>query len=567
MMLTLPLTRSQTDKIHWGNLTGGALAMAVCHAAESHDGALLLVVPDTPSAFKLEAELEFFKQPADWPVMVFPDWETLPYDSFSPHQDIISQRLLTLHQMLAMHRGVVIVPVNTLMLRLAPKSFLGMNTLVIDQSQTIELQNLRDQLAAAGYRNVEQVMEHGEFSVRGSIVDLYPMGSKHPYRLDFFDDEVDSIRLFDPETQRSSERIKKIRLLPAHEFPTDKSAIDRFRKNYREAFPNAGHEKESVYQQVSKNILPAGIEYYLPLFFDETATLFDFLPDDTLLVTTGDLEDGAKRYWQDIERRYEDRRYDKLRPLLEPKGLFMPVEELFGLFKHLPRVNLHTAKVRARAGYTNLTSAPLPELAVNHQEKDPFAGLKALVVKQKRAKGKVLFSVESQGRRETLLELLAKASLTPSPYDHIPAFIEGDRDLGVVIGAADAGFILKSELGSLALVTETELLGNKVTQRRRRKHQQETSSEAIFRNLAELSIGQPVVHIEHGIGRYQGLQTIDAGGMATEFLTLVYANDAKLYVPVSALHLISRYSGGDGDKAPLHKLGSDAWEKSQTQSP
>ena len=426
------------------------------------------------------------------------------------------------------------------------------------------MEDLRQQLGGAGYRAVDQVMEHGEFSIRGSIIDLYPMGSKHPYRLDFFDDEVDSIRVFDPETQRSSDQIDKINLLPAHEFPTDKSAIERFRSNYRSAFPDARNEKESVYGQVSKGIFPAGIEYYLPLFFDETATLFDYLPQNTLLLTTGDLEDGATRFWGDIERRHEDRRYDKLRPILEPKDLFTPVDELFGLFKQLPKVHLTQAKLRSKAGVTNLGCAELPQIAVNHQDKeDPYAGLKALLVKQKRAKGKVLFSVESEGRRETLLELLAKAGLNPPAYKDLPDFVAGNTDLGVVIGAADAGFILKSEMLSLAFVTETELLGNRVTQRRRRKHQQETSAEAIFRNLAELSIGQPVVHIEHGVGRYQGLQTLEAGGMETEFLTLVYANEAKLYVPVASLHLISRYSGGEGENAPLHKLGSDAWEKAK----
>lgn len=561
--LNLPLVQSKTDKIHWGNLTGSALSMAICHAAEQHDGAVLMIVPDTPTALKLEAELEFFKKPHDYDVLVFPDWETLPYDTFSPHQDIISQRLLTLHQLLTFTRGIVIVPVNTLMLRLAPKSFLGLNTLIIDKAQTINLTDLRRQLDETGYRAVDQVMEHGEFSVRGSIVDLYPMGSKHPFRLDFFDDEVDSIRLFDPETQRSGDHIDKIRLLPAHEFPTDKAAIERFRGGYREKF-NVRNEKESVYQQVSKNILPAGIEYYLPLFFEQTSTLFEFLPENTLLVTTGELEDAAKRYWNDIERRYEDRRYDPMRPLLEPKELFMPVDELFGGIKQFAQVKLHVAKVRTKAGYTNLKANPLPEIAVDHQNKQPLQALLDLVVKLKRTKGKIVFSVESEGRRETLLELLAKANLSPTSFSHLKDFVQGDSDLGVVIGSAEAGFVYKTDEHHYAFITENELLGSRVTQRRRRKHEVETSSEAIFRNLAELSIGQPVVHIEHGVGRYQGLQTLEAGGMTSEFLTLLYANDAKLYVPVSSLHLISRYSGGgDSEKVPLHKLGSDAWEKAK----
>lgn len=561
-LLNLPLTQSPTDKIHWGNLTGSAMAMAICHAAQNHQGAILLVVPDTPTAFKLELDLEFFKRPDDYDVLVFPDWETLPYDSFSPHQDIISQRLLTLHQLLTLEKGIIIVPVNTLMLRLAPKSFLRLNSLVIDQSQQLNLHQLRQQLDLSGYRAVEQVMEHGEFSVRGSILDLYPMGSNSPYRLDFFDDEVDSIRKFDPETQRSDKRIDKIRLLPAHEFSTDKTSIELFRKNYRDMF-KVIPDKGSIYQQVSKNVLPSGIEYYLPLFFDQTSDLFEFLPDNTLLMTTGDIEQSAKRYWSDIERRYEDRRYDQVRPLLEPKALFLPVEELFSQFKTLPKIQLHLAKMRKKAGVSNLDTLPVGDIAVNHQVKQPLGELLGFIVSQKKKRGRVLFSVESEGRRETLLELLQKVNLVPTPFPDLLSFINGSADLGVVIGAAESSFILKTDDHLLSFITETELLGNRVTQRRRRKHQQATSAESIFRNLAELSLGQPVVHIDHGIGRYQGLQTIDAGGMETEFLTLEYANEAKLYVPVASLHLISRYSGGESDKAPLHKLGSDAWDKAK----
>lgn len=562
MVLNLPHIQTLSDKIHWANLIGSANAMTVCHGANEHNGAILLVVPDTPSALKLEAELEFFKKPHDYDVLVFPDWETLPYDTFSPHQDIISQRLLTLHQLLSLHKGIVIVPVNTLMLRTAPKSYLHLNSLVIDQNQNINLSDLQSQLGEAGYRNVAQVMEHGEFSVRGSIIDLYPMGSKSPYRLDFFDDEVDSIRIFDPETQRSSEKISNIRLLPAHEFPTNDEAIERFRRQYRDSFA-VRNEKESIYQQVSKGILPSGIEYYLPLFFEQTGTLIDYLPAGTLLMTMGDIEHGAEQFWQDVNRRYEDRRHDQMRPLVEPKQLFLPIDELFGLFKNLPRVSLHQAKLRSKAGVTNLTASTMADITVNHQQKDPLGALKAYIVKQKRRKGRTLFSVESEGRRETLLELIGQIELNPDSFTDIDSFVASNKDIGIVISAAENSFEIKTDTFQFAFITETELLGNRVTQRRRRKHEKETSSEAIFRNLAELSEGQPVVHIEHGIGRYLGLQTIDAGGMETEFLTLMYANDAKLYVPVASLHLISRYSGGDSEKAPLHKLGSDAWEKAK----
>ncbi|MEC8226344.1 MAG: transcription-repair coupling factor, partial [Pseudomonadota bacterium] len=325
----LPWVKSEKDKIQWGQLTGSGLSIAIAEGVKQHNELVVIVTPDTPSALRLETELEFLLP--ENPVMVFPDWETLPYDHFSPHQDIISARLATLNTLKKEQQSVLIVPVSTLMLRTAPASFIYGSTLNFKVGDTLDTHTLRENLEQAGYLHVQQVMEHGEYAIRGSIVDLYPMGSPHPFRLDFFDDELDSIRLFDVESQRSDEKVDKIELLPAHEFPTNDADIERFRINYREQF-GASSEQDSIYMQVTKGTWPAGIEYYMPLFFDELATIFDYLPSNTTFMHFGDIEHAADQFWHDVNVRYENRRVDPLRPLLEPIQLYQSVNELFGEF-------------------------------------------------------------------------------------------------------------------------------------------------------------------------------------------------------------------------------------------
>ncbi|WP_199611725.1 transcription-repair coupling factor [Flocculibacter collagenilyticus] len=565
-LLNLPFVKNNKDKIHWGNLVGSALSLAVSEAVDKAAGPTLLVVPDTPTALKIEQELAFFKQPNDYDVFVFPDWETLPYDSFSPHQDIISQRLQTLYNLPKLKSGVVIVPISTVIQRIAPKAYINANSLVVKNGDKFDPFQLRNDLESAGYHSVDQVMEHGEYSLRGSIFDIFPMGSTTPIRLDLFDDEVDSIRIFDIETQRSGNKLDKVELLPGSEFPTDEDAIERFRTKYRELF-KLSNEKESIYQQVSKGNMPAGIEYYLPLFFDNVATIFDYLPNNTLLLTLGDLEGATDQAWKDISFRYEDRRYDVTRPLLEPTSIFLPKEELFSHFKTYPRITLSIAELTKAAGRTNIDAATIPDIAINNQSKTPYKSLQDFIVSIKEQRGRVLFSVESAGRRETVSELLAKADIRPQEFQHLSAFLDAQTSVGLVVGTAENSVIFNPHHKTqppVVLITETELLGHRVSQRRRRrKHEKETSADAIVRNLAELKVGQPIVHIDHGVGRYLGLETIDAGGTQTEFLSIQYANDAKLFVPVSSLELISRYSGGEQESAPLHKLGSDAWEKAK----
>jgi transcription-repair coupling factor (superfamily II helicase) len=573
------------DKKVWQNLVGSSATLAIYKAAKDANRPILLVVHDTPSALRIEQELLSLTTSDELSICLFPDWETLPYDIFSPHQDIISQRLATLYQLSKMDKGIVIVPVSTLVQRLAPKQYLDNNSLFIQRGQIKDLHQLRQELEASGYRCVEQVMEHGEFSARGAILDLFPMGSNTPFRLDFFDNEIEDIRLFDPDNQRSSDKVDKIDLLPAHEFPTDQAGINLFRQQYRDIFTST-IEKESIYHQVSNGILPAGIEYYLPLFFNKTNSLFDYLGENTLVVVSGDIDKSLAQYWLDIEYRYDERRYNPLRPLLNPTSLFLNSEELYSALKPFDRVTIKATSAeiqpllntpqsisseqvlasQSSKGLISYNVTSLPLLTINHQLKQPFDHLNVFL-NDNNSPQKILFVAESQGRRESVLELLQRNHLSPALFDSLDNFIDSEQKIGITVNELSTGFIFQikglSNKNALAVITEAELLGDRVRQSRRRKKQQDIQADALFKNLAELSLGQPVVHIEHGIGRYMGLQTLETGGITTEFLMLNYANDAKLYVPVASLHLINRYSGTNTDHAPLHKLGNDTWSKAK----
>lgn len=504
------------------------------------------------TALRLRDEIQQF---SPQPVSTLSDWETLPYDSFSPHQDIISARLSCLYHLPAMKRGVIILPINTLMQRVCPHEFLHGHALVMKKGQHLSRDKLRAQLEQAGYRSVEQVMEHGEFATRGALLDLYPMGSNEPYRIDFFDDDIDSLRVFDVDSQRTLVEVEQINLLPAHEFPIDKAAIELFRSQWREQF-EVRRDNEHIYQQVSKGIWPAGIEYWQPLFFSQQLpTLFSYLPENTLLVNTGDLESSAERFWQDVNQRFESRRVDPMRPLLAPESLWLRVDALFNELKEWPRVQLKTEAQPAKAANTNLCYQPLPDLSVQAQQKAPLDNLRRFI---ESFHGSVVFSVESEGRRETLQDLLARIKLSPTLITTLSQAANPGHYL--MVGASERGFLDTDK--QLALICESDLLGERVS-RRRQDNRRTINTDTLIRNLAELRPGQPVVHLEHGVGRYLGLTTLEAGGIKAEYLILTYAGEDKLYVPVSSLHLISRYSGGADDNAPLHRLGSDVWSRAR----
>lgn len=551
-LLPLNAPKGKGDKKHLGNMIGGALALSIGEHALAHSQHTLLVVPDPQLALKLQGELEQF-YPGD--VALFPDWETLPYDNFSPHQDIISDRIARLYALPQQANGITIVPVSTLLQRQSPRDYLMQHTLMVKTGDLFSLDKLRVQLENSGYRHVDQVFGPGEYASRGSILDLYPMGSSAPYRIDFFDDEIDTIRTFDPENQRSIEDISEIRLLPAHEFPTTKEAIEEFRTRWRQQF-DARREPESIYMQVTKGTWPAGIEYWQPLFFDHTETLFDYVSDDAQVIMVGEVETAVDNFLTDVDSRYEQRKVDPLRPLLAPKELWLEKDEFFSRLKQYPQLQYHTDAIDEKAGRTNAPVEALPDIAVQHQLKEPMAQIRQFT---EQFNGNIVFSVESEGRREALLELLHRIKLRPVEQSNLSEALASNERFTLIIGQCEHGFRYQDRF---ALICESDMLGDRVIQRRK-KEKRSINSDTVIRNLAELKPGQPVVHIDHGIGRYVGLQTLEAGGMTTEYVTLEYQNDAKLYVPVASLNLIGRYSGGAEESAPLHKLGGEAWAKAR----
>jgi len=576
MSQTSPFSPPIPPKTHlrysWNSLYGSSLSLALSHAMQAHNGPLVIATQDSLTAQRLAEEIRFFAE-EDFTLLNFPDWETLPYDVFSPHQDIISERLLTLYRLPDIKKGLLILPITTLMQRLPPQEYVQANSLILQKGQTLDREKLRTRLEMSGYRAVNQVMEHGEFSVRGSILDLFPMGSPQPFRIDLFDDEIDSLRVFDPETQRSRAEVPDVRLLPAREYPLNKESIGHFRQAWCEAF--AGDPNRcSVYRDVAHQIAPPGAEFYLPLFFTHTQTLFDYLPDSALLCLWDGAMQTAEEYWTEIGERYEQLRHDIERPLLPPNDIYLPVDQLFGAFKAYPQIYLghsagsvehsldSTADGKERAGAFEFATHIPPAIPVDSRAEQPMSRLQAFI---NDFNGRVLLCAETTGRRETLLELLDKhTNAKPKVFESWLGFYTSQSKLGLTVAPLEQGLVLEEP--KLALITETQLFGERVAQRRRRKSDAARDSDSVVRNLTELNIGSPVVHEDHGVGRYLGLQTLDIGGMTAEFLHLEYAKSDKLYVPVTSLHLISRFTGVDPEQAPLHKLGSPQWQKAKSKA-
>ncbi len=549
-----------------------AVLLAALAVREKKAGKLTAIVTsDAADAQRLMEELVFFAP--ELRCVMFPDWETLPYDTFSPHQDLISERLATLWRIKQRHHAesadVVLLPATTALYRLAPPSFLAGYTFEFKVKQKLDEAQLKAQLTLAGYSHVSQVVSPGEYAVRGGLIDLFPMGSLVPYRVDLFDDEIDSIRTFDPDSQRSLYPVPEVRLLPGREFPMDEAARARFRARWRELL-EGDPTKSRIYKDMGNGVATAGIEYYLPLFFEETATVFDYLgaaanasgSEAATLVLHGDLEPAIQRFWQDTKDRYRLVQGDPERPVLPPEALFLSAEQFYGL------CNQH-AQLALRAGtddepHSALAQA-LPDLTVVRGAEDPLARLQAHL---RQSAHRVLILAESDGRRESLLDFVRSSGLAPPVFDSLQAFLESDEKIGMATSSLNQGFHWFAH--AIDLVTETELFAAGPTTRRRKKQEQVSDVEALIKDLSELNVGDPVVHSQHGIGRYRGLINMDLGEKnedgspaAQEFLHLEYADKATLYVPVSQLQLISRYTGVSADEAPLHKLGSGQWEKAK----
>ncbi|HDR9323034.1 TPA: transcription-repair coupling factor, partial [Burkholderia multivorans] len=530
---------------------GSADALAIArYLADNREHVPLLAVicANAVDAQRLSQEIGYFSPDAR--VRLLPDWETLPYDTFSPHQDLVSERLATLHDLGEGRCDILLVPATTALYRMPPASFMAAYTFAFAQGERLDEAKLKSQLTLAGYEHVSQVVRPGEYCVRGSLIDLFPMGSPLPYRIDLFDDQVDSIRAFDPDTQRSLYPVRDVRLLPGREFPFDEAARTAFRSRWRETF-EGDPSRAPIYKDIGNGVPSAGIEYYLPLFFDETATLFHYLPQNAHLVFAGDLDAAIRRFTADTRQRYAFLSHDRERPILEPQRLFLSDGDFFTLAKPFARLVL---PAQPAGGW----ATALPELTVDRHADDPLAALRTFV----ETSGKrVLLTVESAGRRETILQLLAEHRLRPASNDHFAGWLESDARFALGVAPLANGFAVPGE--GYAIVTETELYGALGRRAGRRRQEQASNVDAMVRDLSELKVGDPVVHAQHGIGRYMGLVSMDLGEGETEFLHLEYAGESKLYVPVAQLHVISRYSGADPDSAPLHALGSGQWERAK----
>ena len=566
--MTLPLPTKSAPRVRWLNLTAGSLPYFLTQNLPAKPPKLILT-PDAETALRLQTAWQFFR-PQD-NALFLPDWETLPYERFSPHQDLVSERLSVLWQLKNGLADALFVPVATAMQYLAPAPFLLGRTFWLKTGQRLDIAALRQNLVEAGYSAVSNVVAGGEFAVRGGIVDLFPTGSDTPYRIDLFDDEIDSIKTFDPDSQRTIAPVSEIRLLPAHEFPTDDAAQKIFRSRFREEV-NGNPNEAAVYKAVSGGQFGAGVEYYLPLFFEDgCATLFDYLGGDVLAVCVGDVHAEARRFEAEVKSRFQMAQGDATYPPLPPQHLYLAADQFSGCLKAYPQIHPELGG----------TAFALPNVAVNRQSEQP---LQALQDFQTAFDGRILLTAESAGRRETMLGFFAQHGLKPKSVDGWQAFLDSDEKLCITVTPLAYGFrlgqpennvgrILESDTsaaadvsGSLkiAIITESDLyqyVAKSRSSTRRKKHA--AVSDGLLRDLAEISIGDPVVHEEHGIGRYMGLVTMDLGGEAQEMMLLEYAGEAQLYVPVSQLHLISRYSGAAHENVQLHKLGSATWNKAK----
>lgn len=551
-----PLPQQQTkQRLVWGNLFGASMGLAISSLIAESKNPIVIITPDTTTASRLEYEIQFF-QSQQLPVIHFPDWETLPYDHFSPHQDIISSRLAALNNMPSLQQGVIITPITTLMQRLAPREYLDGNLFLLKQGDKLNIDITRQRLEKAGYRCVNQVREHGEFAVRGSILDLFPMGSELPYRIDLFDDEIDTIRTFAADTQRSLDKVNSIDMLPAKEFPLSDDAIERFRQNWRSQF--GGNPLNCpMYQDISEGICTPGIEYYLPLFFEKTSSLFDYFPENCVIINCGDTHKKAEEFWQEIRARHEQRAHDITQPILTPQQIFIPTGDIFAQIANYTQIKIQMNAVADEHNHVNFATQPPVNLNVDHKATRPLQALENFLANYS---GKILFCAETAGRREVLLQLFNGIQLHPKQFSSWQEFLTGESPYGISVASLDEGLTL--EQPTLTLIAESQLFGKRIMQRRRRKETAQ-DPDTLIKDLTELQVGAPIVHIDHGIGRYLGLQTLTVGEQLTEFLAIEYSDQAKLYVPVSSLHLISRYSGTDPEHAPIHRLGTEQWQKAK----
>ena len=551
-----PLPKAGQQRAYWrAPASASALALGLVEAARVHQGLVLAVARDTHTAQSLENDLRVLAD--DLPILHFPDWETLPYDLFSPHPDIVSQRVAALYRLPTVRRGVLVVPVSCLMQRLPPPEWIAGNALDLRRGQTLDMDAEKRRLESSGYRNVPQVLDPGDFAVRGALLDLFPMGSEVPYRIELFDDVIDTLRSFDPDTQRSDHPVDSVKLLPAREFPLDLASTKRVREKLSERF-DFDPRRCPLYQDLKEGGTPAGIEYYLPLFFEHTASLFEHLGSDTLVVVGEGVADAATAFWAQTRDRWEQRRHDVERPILPPEEIFIAPELLRAELNRAERIEVCSADHPQHAQARAMAEQKVPSLPWICKGEESGAALKSFLSNYP---GRVLIAADSAGRREALIELLDSAAMKPVTLGNWTSFLGSDHSFGIAVVPLEDGFATTEP--AITVLTERQLFPERADQSRRRKKGALRDPNAILRDLSEITVGSPIVHEDHGVGRYQGLVSLDTGGVAGEFLCIQYAKGDKLYVPVAQLQLVSRYSGTSAEFAPLHSLGGDAWEKAK----
>ncbi len=537
----------------WTGLHGSSTALALLSAADAYDGIVLVVTRSSHQSHLLEQDINLFSDNSV-PVLHFPDHETLPYDPFSPHPDIIAERLSTLSSLPEIKSGLLLVPMGTLMQRLPPRSHALGRNIQLKTGQTLVISEFRERLQQAGYEHSDPVYQAGQFAVRGSIIDLFPSGRKLPLRIDLFDEEIDSLKEFDPETQRSAASLTDFNMLPAREYPCDSTSFEAFRKAFRYRFV-VDTRNVSLYQDLRQGLHPQGLEQYLPLFFERTDSLLDYLPAKPLVVIQQGVEEAGVDFWSSMTERWEQRRHDVERPVLDPQELYYDAGEMSGQLGQFNTVKLLDLAERP-TGAVCFETTEAPDLHIHDRGNEPAA---ALLEFTREFPGRIMFAADTTGRREVLSETLRAFGIRPERFESWSEFQASGERLGLSVLPVEQGFVSTNEL---AILTESQLFGGRVRIKTTRKRS-ERDPESIIRSLSDLELGDPVVHEDHGVGRYRGLQSLEIDNREAEFLMLEYASEDKLYVPVSSMHLISRYTGGAAETAPLHRLGSEQWSKAR----
>ncbi len=537
----------------WSGLHGSSLAIAIQAAAIAHDGVSFIITRSSHQAQMLAADLELLSI-GSLPVQLFPDHETLPYDPFSPHPDIIAERLKTLSSLASLRQGIVLAPVTSLIQRLPPAQYILQRSFDLAAGQPLVIDEFRRRLRNTGYDASEQVYQAGQYAIRGSVVDLNPAGSSTPYRLDLFDEEIETIREFDPDSQLSTGKVERIKLLPAREYPCDETALDQFRRAFRMRF-DVDTRNVMLYQDLRAGIHPQGLEQYLPLFYDETSFLLDYLDSAPRLLLQPGVFKAAENHMRRTTERWEQRRHDVERPVLDPWELYFTPENLKERLQNCDTTHLPDPDLKP-GGKASFVTVPAPDLHIHERGKEAAADLLAFL---DGFEGRVLFAADTPGRRELLRTTLAAFDVRPEPFESFAEFYQKSTRLSLAVLPVDEGFLVP---GELALITESQLFGGR-TRPKVQRTVSERDPESIIRNLTDLSEGAPVVHEDHGVGRYLGLEVLEIDQRQAEFLMLEYAAGDKLYVPVSSLHLVSRYTGSSPETAPLHRLGSRQWEKAR----